>query len=72
MKEESLVLVQGDNKLWSSGRVVAIDGQNIAVNLLVSGKEVASVREKVIPLNEDTPLIEERAGVFKNRAGALL
>uniref|UniRef100_A0A915A6L6 Zinc finger CCCH-type with G patch domain-containing protein n=2 Tax=Parascaris univalens TaxID=6257 RepID=A0A915A6L6_PARUN len=61
MKEESLVLVQGDNKLWSSGRVVAIDGQNIAVNLLVSGKEVASVREKVIPLNEDTPLIEERA-----------
>ncbi|KHN86918.1 Zinc finger CCCH-type with G patch domain-containing protein [Toxocara canis] len=59
IKEDCFVLVQGENELWSSGRITAIDGQNIAVRLLTSGKEVASVRERVIPLTDDTSLREE-------------
>lgn len=50
MVEGSLVLVQGKNGLWSSARVSALDGDDIAVKSLVTGKEVAVNRKDIFPL----------------------
>lgn len=50
--EDSLVLVQVENGLWCSGRVTAVDDENLAVKLLSTGREVATLRSKVLPLPE--------------------
>ncbi|VDK88593.1 unnamed protein product [Litomosoides sigmodontis] len=50
IKESSLVLVMGENKLWSSARVTAIDDEKLAVRLLLTGKEIAVDRNKVYPI----------------------
>lgn len=52
MVEDSLVLVQVENGLWCSGRVTAVDDENLAVKLLSTGREVATLRSKVLPLPE--------------------
>uniref|UniRef100_A0A915PPT7 Zinc finger CCCH-type with G patch domain-containing protein n=1 Tax=Setaria digitata TaxID=48799 RepID=A0A915PPT7_9BILA len=50
VKEGSLILVQGENKLWSSARVTAIDNDKLAVCLLLTGKEIAVDQNKIYPI----------------------
>ncbi|VDM09851.1 unnamed protein product [Wuchereria bancrofti] len=50
IRENSLVLVLGENKLWSSARVTAMDGEKLAVRLLLTGKEIAVDQNKIYPI----------------------
>ncbi|OZC04932.1 g-patch domain protein, partial [Onchocerca flexuosa] len=50
VREGSLVLVLGDNKLWSSARVTAMDDKKLAVRFLLTGKEIAVDQNKVYPI----------------------
>ncbi|VDN06952.1 unnamed protein product [Thelazia callipaeda] len=50
IKEDSIVLVEKENKLWSSARVVAVDDEKVAVCSLVTGKEIAVDKCKVYPV----------------------
>ncbi|VDN82944.1 unnamed protein product [Brugia pahangi] len=50
VRENSLVLVLGENKLWSSARVTAMDGEKLAVRLLLTGKEIAVDQNKIYPI----------------------
>uniref|UniRef100_A0A0R3S136 Zinc finger CCCH-type with G patch domain-containing protein n=1 Tax=Elaeophora elaphi TaxID=1147741 RepID=A0A0R3S136_9BILA len=50
IRENSLVLVSGENKLWSSARIVAMDSEKLAVQLLLTGKEIAVDRNKIYPI----------------------
>ncbi|KAM3728024.1 Zinc finger CCCH-type with G patch domain-containing protein [Dirofilaria immitis] len=57
VREGSLVLVLGENKLWSSARVTAIDNEKLAVRLLITEKEIAVDQSKIYPipqLSDDT------------------
>ncbi|MFH4977506.1 hypothetical protein AB6A40_004215 [Gnathostoma spinigerum] len=47
---DSLVLVQDESSLWSSARVVAIDGDTFAVRLLSSGREIPTSLDHIVPL----------------------
>lgn len=58
VKEGSIVLVQGENNLWSSVRVVAMDDDKLAVRSLVTGKETAVDRIKVFPVQQTVNDIE--------------
>lgn len=62
IRESSLVLVLGENKLWSSARVTAIDDEKLAVRLLLTGKEIAVDRNKVYPIAQ---LASDTEGCFK-------
>ncbi|VDN18500.1 unnamed protein product [Gongylonema pulchrum] len=48
--DECLVLVQSENKLWSSARVVAVDDMKVAVRSLTTGKEIGVDRNKIFPV----------------------
>ncbi|CAG9531728.1 unnamed protein product [Cercopithifilaria johnstoni] len=50
VRENSIILVLGENKLWSSARVTAMDGEKLAVRLLLTGKEIAVDRNKIYPI----------------------
>lgn len=61
IKENSLVLVLGENKLWSSGRITAVDGEKLAVRLLLTGKEIAVDQNKIYPIPQ---LANDAEGFF--------
>lgn len=61
IKEGSLVLVLGENKLWSSARVAAMDGEKLAVRLLLTGKEIAVDQSKIYPIPQ---LANDAEGFF--------
>ncbi|EJD76422.1 zinc finger protein, variant [Loa loa] len=50
VREGSVLLVLGENKLWSSARVTAMDGEKLAVRLLLTGKEIAVDQNKIYPI----------------------
>lgn len=62
IREDSLVLILGKNKLWTSARVSAIDGEKLAVRLLLTGKEIAVDRSKTYPISQ---LANDAEGTFK-------
>lgn len=51
--DDSLVLCAVENGLWELGRVTARDGDELAVKLNKSGKEISTNLEKIVPIEED-------------------